>query len=515
MECDAGAMSPRQAADVQPTSPPETRFRDSAAIILVRGSGSSLEVFWVKRGDAVGYMPGFQAFVGGKVAPEDREVEMAGAASEEERILRACAVREAFEEAGVLLALDRALAPEQTALDLARSRLLAGDATFAALARDHGWRFRADALAFAGRWTTPPFASQRFDTAFFLARLPDGAEPTIVEGELAAGEWVRPAAALERWRSGDATFAAPILYALRALCEGEASLAERLAAAPLGFGKTIRRIELKWGIVLHPMKTRPLPPATHTNAYLVGEREMALIDPGSGEPEELEALYRLIESLSADGRTLKLVLLTHHHPDHAGGVEAVRLRYKVPVAGHAMLQRYVRLDRTLEDGAEIPLAAGERDWTLRALHTPGHARGHLCFLHARTRSLFTGDHIPGGAGTVIIDPPEGDMRAYLASLERLLLEPVDSLFPGHGSPQGGAMRRIRWIIDHRLLREAEVLAALTREPEPLAALVERAYADTSPELWRYAERSLLAHLLKLEAEGSAVRDGESWRRADA
>jgi len=87
-------------------SPPETRFRDSAAIVLLRGAGPSLDVYWVKRSDAVGYMPGFQAFLGGKVAPEDREIEMAGAASDEDRILRACAVREAFEEAGVLLALD-------------------------------------------------------------------------------------------------------------------------------------------------------------------------------------------------------------------------------------------------------------------------------------------------------------------------------------------------------------------------------------------------------------------------
>jgi len=513
------------------------RFRDSAAIVLLRGTGPSLEAYWVKRSDAVGYMPGFQAFLGGKVAPEDREIEMAGAASDEERILRACAVREAFEEAGVLLALDApehgartgvtrapaaagsptraATAPSTpAALADARRRLLAGEVTFAALAREHGWRFRADALVFAGRWTTPPFASQRFDTSFFLARLPVGEEPSIIEGELASGEWVAPGEAIERWRRGDATFAAPILYTLRALAEGEEDLAERLARAPSDFGLPVRRIELKWGIVLQPMKTRPLPPATHTNAYLVGEREMALIDPGSGEPAELEALFALIESLRADGRALKMVLVTHHHPDHIGGIEAVRARYGVPVAGHPETGRNVRLDRQLEDEAEIALAADAREWNLRALHTPGHARGHLCFLHPRTRSLFTGDHITGGGGTVIVDPPEGDMLAYVTSLERLLREPVESLFPGHGSPQGGAMRRIRWLIAHRLEREAKVLAALAREPAPLAVLVERAYADTKRELWGYAERSLLAHLLKLEAEGRAAREGERWRRAD-
>ena len=106
------------------------------------------------------------------------------------------------------------------------------------------------------------------------------------------------------------------------------------------------------------------------------------------------------------------------------------------------------------------------------------------------------------------------MLAYMTSLERLLSEPVESLFPGHGSPQGGAMRRIRWLIGHRLQREAEVQAALSREPAPLATLVERAYADTPRELWGYAERSLLAHLIKLEAEGRAAREGERWRRVE-
>jgi len=152
------------------------------------------------------------------------------------------------------------------------------------------------------------------------------------------------------------------------------------------------------------------------------------------------------------------------------------------------------------------------------LHTPGHTRGHLCLLHPRTGSLFCGDHIPGGTGTVIIDPPEGNMAAYMRSLARLLEEPIETLFPGHGSPQGAAKRRIEWLISHRRKREALVLAALAEEPEPLEALVKRAYRDTPPELWKYAERSLLAHLEKLEAEGRAVRaegreSGERWARA--
>ncbi len=479
-------------------------------MLLVRGHGEELETFWARRSDAVSYMPGFRSFVGGTVDPEDAELLIEGAPEGHGRALIACALREAFEEAGVLVGVDETGPLGQLAE--ARRRLLAGEATFPALARAHDWRFRADALSFAGRWISPPFAPRSFETDYFLARVPEGQEATVHVGELAEGEWVRPRDALARWQAGHETYAAPILWSLIAMAEGEDGLAARLAAAPDRARQPVRRIELKWGIVLHPMKTRPLPPATHTNTYLVGESDMALIDPGSGEREELDSLFALIEALRQDGRRLRAILLSHHHPDHLGGLAAVRERFPVPVAAHADTARHVGVDVALQDGDWIPLLAGRGDWDLRALHTPGHTRGHLCFLHARTRSLFTGDHVPGGQGTVVIDPPEGDMAAYIASLERLLGEPVETLFPGHGAPQGAAARRIRWLIQHRREREAHVLAALGPDPKSPRELVERAYQDTPRELWPYAERSLLAHLIKLEREGRAVREGEAWRR---
>lgn len=490
---------------------PEARRpnRASSVVLLVRGEGDALETFWVRRSDAVSYMPGFRAFVGGTVDPEDADLPIDGASAGPERELMACALREAFEEAGVLVGVEEPGSPEDVAR--ARERLLAGEITFPALAQEHGWRFSEGALAFAGRWVSPAFAPRGFETDYFLARVPDGQEATVHEGELADGEWVQPRRAIERWRAGLETFAAPILWSLIAMAEGGDDLAARLADTPRRSGQPVRRIELKWGIVLHPMKTRPLPPATHTNAYLVGESEMALIDPGSDDREELDALFALIEALREDGRRLRIVLLTHQHPDHIAGVEAVRERYKVPIAAHAETAMHVRVDLVLKDGDWIPLVPGVGDWNLRVLHTPGHTRGHLCFLHPRTRSLFSGDHIPGGQGTVIIDPPDGDMAAYRASLDRLLGEPIDTLFPGHGPPQGAAGRRIRGLIAHRHEREVQVIAALGASSATLRELVERAYSDTPPPLWDYAERSLLAHLLELEAKGKAEREGESWR----
>lgn len=492
-------------------APHKPKFRDAAVVVLVRGHGRELETFWVRRSDAVPVQPGFHAFIGGKVDAGDAELPLPGVADDFDRAARACAIREALEEAGVLVGVEGAADP--AAMREARARLLAGGASFAAIAREHGWRFDPAALEFAGRWQTPVFAPVRFDTLYYLARVPEGQEPSIEEGELSHGEWVKPAEALARWERGGATFVAPILWALRALAQGEERLAERLAEGPEVTGRPARRIEMQFGVVLHPMRTRPLPPARHTNAYFVGAREVALVDPGSGEESELESLFALAGVLEAEGRRVTLVIVTHHHPDHRGGVEACRARFGARVAGHTALSPHVRLDVALGDGDVVQLAPGDPAWDLHVLSTPGHTRDSICLWRPASRALFCGDLVPGGPGSVIIDPPDGDMGQYLSSLERLAALRPETLFPAHGSPQGAAVRRIRKLIEHRRGREARVLAALGPEPCPLADLLTEAYDDTPRELWGLAERSLLAHLLLLEREGRAARAGDRWRRA--
>ncbi len=484
-------------------------FRDAACVVLVRGHGRDLEVYWVRRSDAVLFQPGFMAFPGGKVDAADAEFPVPGVADDFERAARVCAVREALEETGVLVGGDGAV--DARTLGEAREALLQGRATLAEDTRQHDWKLAPESLTFAGRWQTPVFAPVRFDTLFFLCHLPSGQAPVIIPGELASGEWVKPMEALDRYRHGELTFAAPILWTLIALAEGEDGLAERIAEGPARASTPVRRVELQWGVVLHAMRTKPLPPALYTNAYLVGETELALVDPGSGEPDDLRELFALTDHLAAEGRRVTMIVVTHHHPDHMGGVAACRERLGARVVGHRGLAPHLPLDVVVKDGDWLPLTPGLNDWTLQVLETPGHTRDSISLWHRSRRTLFCGDLLPGGAGSVVIDPPDGDMSEYLASLERCLTLDPQTLFPAHGSPSGAAVRRIRALVRHRLEREQKVHTALAATPRPLAELLPVVYADTQPDLWSWAERSLLAHLEKLERDGRAERSREGWR----
>jgi len=490
---------------------PGKTFRDAACVVLVRGHGRELETFWVRRGDAVPSQPGFMAFPGGKVDAADADFPVEAVKDDFERAARVCATREALEETGVLVGVEGAVEPQ--ALAAAREALLAGRATLADVTREHGWKLHPESLTFAGRWQTPVFAMMRFDTLFFVSRVPEGQSPSVIPGELALGEWVKPLEALDRWRHGERTFVAPILWTLIALAEGEDGLAARIAQGPERAATPVRRIEMQWGVVLHAMPTKPLPPALYTNAYLIGETEMSLVDPGSGEPEHLRELFALTDHLASEGRKVTMIVVTHHHPDHTGGVAACRERFGAKVVGHRLLADKMQLDVVVKDGDVLPLTPGLNDWTLRVLETPGHTRDSISLWQPKRRALFCGDLLPGGPGSVVIDPPDGDMRAYLGSLERCAALEPETLFPAHGSPSGAAVRRIRALIAHRLEREAKVVASLDVGPRPLEDLVPRVYDDTPRELWGWAERSLLAHLEKLEREGRAERAGEGWRAA--
>lgn len=248
-----------------------------------------------------------------------------------------------------------------------------------------------------------------------------------------------------------------------------------------------------------------------TNSYLVGDRVgdgvLALIDPGP----ELDAHRDVL--LNTAGDRLRWILCTHTHRDHSPLARALKAATGAQVLGFGAIPDDGRQDETfapdrvLRDGDAVACGA----YRLRAVHTPGHASNHLCYLLEDRGMLFTGDHVMQGS-TVVISPPDGDMQAYLDSLERLLELPVSSLAPGHGHVITAPQDEVRRLIAHRLKREQKIFTALAAAgPATLEVLVRRAYDDVPERIHPVAMRSLHAHLLRLEIHGRATRTGTQWR----
>ena len=246
-------------------------------------------------------------------------------------------------------------------------------------------------------------------------------------------------------------------------------------------------------------------PGSGTNTYLVGKNQLAVIDPGPAIDEHIETI------LAAAGNRIRWILITHTHADHYPATYKLKARTGARVYGYVHEKAVLRSPDFVPDE---PLTHGQKcpgdHFTLRAIYTPGHASDHLCYFLEEEGIMFTGDHIMNGS-TVVIAPPDGDMKVYLDSLELLKTYPIKTLAPGHGDIMNDPAGVIDGIIQHRMNREAKVIRALRKtQNATVDMLIPPVYDDVPPFLHPVAKYSLLAHLLKLEQENRATQSEGLW-----
>ncbi|VVE76869.1 NUDIX hydrolase [Pandoraea captiosa] len=560
------ALPSSSAVEHRPSAPVSLRM--AASLVVLRERPSGMEVLLLRRAVRAGdFSSDAYVFPGGVLDTTDRlghaVCEGLDDVTASQRLALdaggldyyVAAIRECFEETGVLFAQDVDGAPlDAQCLDDMRAQREAlhdGKIDIASLCRSRKVRLAPRHLHYLSHWVTPLALPKRFDTRFFLALLPDGQQVEVDHTETAAHRWMRPRYALAhadqlrllpptrkllQWLESMATAerAVSTAAALREvprieprLANGkrgrwpvtpdEPAWAELTLTDPEARGTGSYEILPGQVVTLMPGVLRIAAPnpgmmtGPGTNTYLVGggaDNGWAVIDPGPDDPVHIDAILR-----AAPG-AIRQIFVTHTHRDHSPGARLLKQHtnattYGLP-ARHSEGQDTLFVpDVTLSDGDEVALPDGR---TLRAIHTPGHAANHLCYELDDVKLVFTGDHVMQGS-TVVINPPDGHMATYLASLEKLATLGPEWLAPGHGFVMDRPAQRIARLITHRLAREASTVQALERSgAASIEALTPLVYADVPAARHGVARRSLRAHLEKLAEDGRAeVSDAGEWR----
>jgi glyoxylase-like metal-dependent hydrolase (beta-lactamase superfamily II)/8-oxo-dGTP pyrophosphatase MutT (NUDIX family) len=495
--------------------------RAAATVIVARPTeDGSYEILLTRRPATMAFMGGTYVFPGGAVDDADSAPDMAersdiDADTALERLgepissdlalgLFCCALRELYEEAGVLLATQNG-----TAVDPAKVREIYAPhhvevghdpTTFAAFLASEGLTLSTDLLVPHGRLITPEQAPIRFDARFFVAPMPQGQAVIPHPTEVHEWLWISPTDALTKARTKELDIPIPTMAILQGLVETPAY--EQLME-----GRHERRVieaaELTPLVTVVRAPNPGLMSGAGTNTYIVGRGgDVAVIDPAVSDPVYIE---RVAREVGNRGRA-SVVLITHSHFDHIGGVVPLVEQMPIPVAAFEDMGEPSFVTRHLADDEVVSVGGA----TLRALHTPGHASNHLCFYLEEEGTLFAGD-VVAGFGTVVISPPDGNLGDYMRTLERLRDLGLGRIYPGHGPviDEGGA--KIDEYIAHRKDRERQVVEAMEAGLATIPEMVKQIYADVPEALHPMAERSVLSHLEMLEEEGRVVRSDDTWR----
>lgn len=537
--------------------------RKAASVIVVRDRvPGEVEILMMRRAERPGdFRSGAVVFPGGVLDPRDRQAHAHclgwddGRASQRLGVGEGAldywvaAARECFEEVGLLFVDPCSPAVLEQAHGRWRAAMQASEVGIADLCASLEVHIDLRRWAYFAHWLTPMGRNKRFDTRFFVTLAPEGQEAVADRGEAVELMWVTPAEALDRaseykllpvtrrnlqdlaqFKSAqevldhaqqlrDVPMVLPRLATSakgeRIVHPSEYAWAEIGRLDPHGRGDVWCEIVAGRAVRLSPRVIRVTAPnpgvmtGPGTNSYLVADptlQRWTVIDPGPADPSHVQAL------LDAAPGPIERILVTHTHVDHSPGAAALALATGAPVMGcrpaHPMGQdASFAPTQELRGGETLALGPSTH---LRVLHTPGHASNHLCYLLEEEKTLFCGDHVMQGS-TVVINPPDGDMRAYLEALGALLSVDLDWLAPGHGFLVAQPHSVVRALIAHRLGREAKVVNAMqAMGPASVEALVSLVYADVPVGLHPMARRSLLAHLLKLQADGRVRVDHDTW-----
>ena len=485
--------------------------KDASATILL--NQDLTKVLWARRNPKLKFLGGFHGFIGGKVDKSDELTDVRHCETPEMTKAIACAAREMFEEIGVLLVRngDKLTNGQRVSL---HDDLISGRSTFAEILELWGLWIDAKDFTYTGFWTTPEFSPIRFKTHFFLAVCPPKQKPYQAITEMQEIEFIDAQKAVEMWEKSKVLIVPPVLFPLQELAKSTniQTASANLLQKSKDYKGNIDYLSLHSRTICYPLRTETLPPATHTNCFIVGKKEFIVIDAATPFSHEQEKLIKLIDEFIEKDYLCKEIVVSHLHPDHFGGETVLKQHLKdkfsldIPISAHEItaksLDGKVNIDKLVKDN-EIYQLKDEygKSFEVKALHTPGHARGHLCFYDEEFGFLLSSDNVVG-FGTVVIAPPEGNMSDYLDSLESMKNLPnLKSLCGSHGSATYDAKGKIEEYIKHRLEREQQVLQTVRLGITESSKIVKRVYEGLNPKLIPLAQKSVEAHLDKLSIDG--------------
>ena len=489
----------------------------SAACVILSRPGRSPnaepEILLVKKAKNLTFMAGYYVFPGGRVSRCDELLSTHADLNDGPQ--RSAALRELFEETGILLG--------EHHLDIQSKKKLRADL----LENSKAWlNFQQTSpqplfdpnLHALTAWLTPPCIPQQYHARYYTYQLSCDEDVEVWPGEIESALWITPGEAIQKFYNDGLELSYPVLETLRALKQASQNTKHAQEILDLRKKESNDHFggEMFCGIYMIPVRTFTLPPATHTNTYVLGHEELVVVDPATPIQEEQNKLIAYLEFLQHQGKTLKEIWLTHQHKDHIGAVERVKKHFGCSVAAHPLtaqsLHGEIEVDRLIHDGDEYTLkinAHNEAKW--QAIHTPGHAHGHLCFFEKTHGSLISGDHVVG-LGTVIIAPPEGNMVDYFLSLEKLNKLPLHFMFPAHGPPIADSHAKINEYIEHRTKREESIFETLTTERQA-REIVPLVYTELDPSIYPLAEINVRAHLEKLLTEKRITQSNDGYIQA--